>query len=340
MRTPASRIGLAIIAAVIVVLGLNRTVVAASPTTKISVTPAAVTINTDQTQAFTVTATAADNSTTDVTSASNLSINDPNGSLTNATYTPGKSGTWTVQATYQSFTASAVVTVTPGAVKEVVVNPNSEPEQTYLGTNVKFTATAYDGKNNIVSGQTFGWSVIGDIGTIDANGVFTPKKIGSGKVQASTAGVDGQVSVVTNAALTTNTANTNTTNTNTAVRNTNAATNGNANGNANANANTNTSTASTTTDVATKDCTTLKPWVWTLILVLFLVAVAALYMFMPIAKIWPPIAALVLAAGLAYVQRTYGCAGQMWWAWVITIGTVAITAFALQMRPKSMPSGT
>lgn len=323
------------IGALALTFGLGSTATAAGPATKISLDPVSVTLTADQTQTFKVIATAADNTTSDVTSGSTLSINDPLGSMTVATYQAGKAGTWTIQASYQSFTATATVTVTPGAVKEVVVNPDSAPEQTYLGKNATFTATVYDGKNNVISGKTATWSVVGDIGTINAQGVFTPKSIGTGKVQASVDGVIGEVSVVTNAALPTNT-----------NVNTNTVANANRNANTNTAVNTNTTNANTntapvTTDTTSSDdCTTMKPWLWTLLLIVFLAAVAVLFFFVPIAKIWPAIVALLAAGILAYIQRQYACGLQSWWAWVVTIGTVALTAFALQMRPKHTPSAS
>lgn len=330
MRSSLSR-SLLVLGVFVLTLGLARAAAAASPITKIAIEPASVSITADQTLTVKVTATAADGTTTDITSGSTLSQNDPNGKIANSTYTPGKAGSWTIQASFQSFVASATVTVTPGAVQEVVINPNSEPEQTYLGTNATFVATVYDAHNNLITGQTVTWSVIGEVGTIDKNGVFTPKKIGTGKVQATVDEVIGQVSVVTLAAIVTNTNSAAATNQNAkANQNTNTTSNVNGTTNTNVNADTNTDTSST--------CTTLKPWLWTLILVAFLAAVAALYMFVPLSKIWPAVAALLAAGVLAYVQRQQACAGQPWWAWVITIGTIALTAFALQMRPKNTPT--
>lgn len=303
-----------------------RTAAAAGPTTKIVVTPATPTIISGQTQAFTVMAYAADNTAVDVTDQTTFSANDPLGSFTTNVYTAGKIGAWTVQASFQSFTATATVTVTPGAVKDIVVNPNSEPEQTTIGTNAKFTATAYDAKNNIIANQAVTWSVLGTVGTIDAQGIFVPKTIGTGKVQAAVGDVVGQVSVAVNAAPVVNT------NTAPVVKNTNT---------------TNSNTVNTNTAVVTKDdttnettsCTTLRRWAWTLLLVIFLLATAILYALVPVTKIWPVAAALAVAAVLSFVQRKYDCTnGQAWWAWVMMIGTLALSAVALQLRPKNTPS--
>ena len=335
MRSLPFRSGL-LIGLMALALSAGSTVRAASSISTIALDPATTTITADQTQTYKVIATAADGTVSDVTSQSTLSTDNPLGKFSGAVYSPVKAGAWTVQAVYQSLTATATATVNPGAVQELVINPNSGPEQAYLGTNAKFTATVYDGHNNVISGPTVTWSVIGEIGTIDAAGTFKPKQVGTGKVQAAVGDVTGQVSVAVNASLVTNTAPvTNTAVTNTAA-NANTANNTNAVSNVNA-ANSNVNAAATTSSTTT-GCTTLKPWAWTLLLVVFLLVVVVLYALVPVAKIWPAVAALAVAAILAFIQRKYACDGQLWWAWVVTLGTIAITALALQMRPKNTPT--
>lgn len=308
---------------------------AAGPTTKIVIEPATATVTADQTQTFKVMAVAADNTSTDVTSQSTISVNDPLGKVDGAIYTPGKAGSWTVQAAFQSFTVTGSTTVTPGAPKEIVINPNTEPEQVYLGINTVFSATVYDAKNNVVPNQTVVWSVIGENGTIDAQGVFVPATIGTGKIQAALGSIIGQVSLVVNAAIVTDT---NTANTNT-VRNTNTAKNINtANTNTTTNTSTNTAITSTENQAQTTSCTTMKPWVWIILLVVFLAGVAMLFALVPVTAIWPVVAAVLGAAILSYVQRKYGCDGQVWWAWVMMLSTLALAGAALMMRPKNTPT--
>ena len=300
----------------------------AAVTSKIVITPASGSISADATQAYKVSAVATDGTSVDVTDQSTLSVNDPTGKMNGVAYTPGKAGSWTVQANFQSFTATAEVTVTPGAVKEVVVNPNSDPEPTFIGTNAKFTATVYDAKNNIITSEKVTWTVLGENGTIDSNGIFTPKKVGTGKVQAAVGDVSGAVSVAVSAPAVTNT---NTAITNTAPKNTNTAITNTAPA-------TNTNTAAATKTDTDSTCTSLKPWAWVLLLVVFLVVVGVLYALVPVTQVWPAVAALVVAGILAFIQRQYGCGGQTWFAWVVTLGTVALTGAALQMRPKSTPN--
>lgn len=331
-----------------VALFAARSAMAASPTTSIALTPATVTLNADQSQTFVVTATHADGTTADVTSGSGLSNDDPLGSMTGSTYHPGKVGAHTIQATFQSFKATATVTVTPGAVAEIVINPNTDPEQTYIGRTQKFTATLYDSHSNVVTGTAVTWSVIGDVGTIDKNGVFTPTTVSTGKIQAKVGYIVGEVAVQVNQALPTNTntvVTSTTANTNAATnKNTNATKNanvGNANSNRNTNAatvnatkNTNVSSASQSTTATTTKCTTLKTWVWVIILIVFLAAVAVFYGLFPVTAIWPVLVALVAAGVMAYVERKFGCGSQNWWTWVVTLGTIILTALGLRQPPK------
>ncbi len=326
---------------VIVTAGLMLAIARPSlaATTKITIDPTAASVPSGHTVSFVVKAVDANGSSTDVTGQTVFSTNDPKGTLTGATYMAGQAGSWTIQAAYQSFVTTAAVTVTPGSIAEIEINPNSDPEIIFTGTSKKFTARAFDARSNEIPGVNFVWSVAGSNGTVSSSGVFAATTVGTGKIQAQANGVTGQVSVDVEPApvATTNTSTTNantnthlTTNTNSSVnQNTNAAA-VNSNANTNSVSNTNTTAAPVTT---TTPCTSLKPWVWTLILIIFLIAVAVLYGFVPVTKIWPVIIALVGAGVLAYVQRKYDCSLQTWWAWVVTLGTIALTALAIRSKP-------
>lgn len=320
MRT---RVSLLLIGCAFVLLGAVRSASAATAS-KITIDPAAPTTTADAAITFTVIATNTDGTTTNVSTQTTLSTNDPRGSVANNVYTPGAVGTWNVQASYQSLQATASVTVTAGSVQEIVINPNSDPEQTFIGATTTFSTALYDKQSNVVSSQTATWSVLGEIGTINDKGVFTPVKVGTGKIQAKVGDITGQISVVVNAAPVANT------NTAVVVKNTNTPAT-NANVNTSTTTNTNTSTTTTTTKAA---CTTLKPWAWSLMLVLFFVVIAILYALVPVTAIWPAVIGLAGAAALAFIQRKYGCGGQPWWPWIVTLGAIALTAAALQFRPK------
>lgn len=328
------RFALVACASFIALTFVGLTATAAASASSLSINPASVSLTADETQTFAVTAKMTDGTTTDVTAAATLSTDDPLGSLAGATYHAGKAGAWTIQASYQGLTASAAVTITPGVLDEIDINPSSGPEVVSLGKTRTFTAKAFDQHNNVITGLPITWTVIGEIGTVSSKGVLSAQKIGTGKVQATSGNVTGQVSVVVKAA---------------AAEPTNANTNtsANANGNANTNAdltNDNTNAAGTTnvnaptnTSASTQSnpspCSTLKPWVWTIILIVFLAAVAILYAFYPVTRIWPAALAFVAAIILTIIQRKYGCDLNAWWAWVITLGTVALTLVGLRQNP-------
>lgn len=309
---------------------------AAGPATSITVSPTTATINADQTVTFVVTATDAQGAVTTVTADSTLSTDDPAGSIVGAAYHAGRVGQWTIQIAYQSFKSTATVTVTPGALVEIDVNPDTQPEVVVVGKTRTFTAKGFDEHNNVVTDFTPTWVVAGDIGTIEANGRFTATKVGTGTVEArSASGVIDQVAVTVRepvAEATNNNANTNTT-----VGPTN--TNGNSNANAaptNANANTNTNTSTTPLSNENIECTTLKNSIWVLIVVGYLALVALLFAFVPVTKIWPALAALGGAIALVFIHRNYGCNVLAWWPWVLTLGTVGLTMLALRQSPKKM----
>ncbi len=320
-------------------VGVAR-VQAAGPATAISVSPATATVNADQTVAFTVTATDASGIATNVTIDSNFSTDDPLGSVVSATYRAGKVGQWKILVTYQSFTATATITVAPGALSEIDINPDSQPEVVSVGNSRTFTAQGFDQRNNIVTDFSPTWVVSGEIGTIDERGKFVATTVGTGTIEArSASGVIDQVAVTVRAAAPIITTNTNVnSNTNTAA---NANANGNANTNTTTNANTNTALEPANTNTSatlnnTLKCTTMKNSLWVLIVVGYLAIVALLFAFVPVTRIWPAVIALGGAIALIFVHRNYGCSVLPWWPWVLTLGTVGLTMLALRQAPKKM----
>lgn len=332
----------------ILLLGLQASRVnAAGPATSISVAPNTATITADQTVVFTVTATDAGGNTTNVTADSTLSTNDPSGSVVGATYHAGKVGQWKVQVDYQSFTTSATVTVTPGALAEIDINPNSDPEIVSLGNSRTFRAQGYDQHDNVVTDFSPTWVVGGSIGTIDTNGKFVATTAGTGTVEArSPSGVIDQVAITVRDAVPSSTVNTNTSvNTNTtSTTNQNSNLNGTTNGNTNTVVNTNTTlqpsntntNTSTTPLSPTLKCTTMKNSLWVLMVIGYLALVALLFAFIPVTRIWPAVIALSGAIALIFIHRNYGCSILPWWPWVMTLGTVGLTMLALRQAPKKM----
>lgn len=318
---------------------------AAGPIVSITVTPATTTMTADQSQAFTVTATDTDGLTSDVTSGSTLSSNDPLGSMSGATYHAGQVGTWEILAVYQSFSDTAAVTVTPGELKELVINPHSDPEYVNQGSTKQFSVRGYDAHNNEISNLSPTWSIIGEIGSINASGLFSAERIGTGQVRVTVGTITGQIPVVVKEAPVQD-ANTNS-NTNTGT-NTNSGTNVNANSNGNTNSSTNTNTdepaTNTNTAVGNDDqaeevlhCTTMATWLWVIVLVVFLIGVAILYALVPMSRIWPAIIGLGGAIALIIVHRTYGCDLLSWWDWILALATLGLGILALRQLPLPKP---
>lgn len=316
---------------------------AASPASGLQIVPSTATVTADQVVSFVVKASHQDGTITDVTKESTLSTNDPRGRISAATYAPGKIGSWLVQASYQALTTQATVVVSAGALRELEVNPNSQPETVSIGQKQDFNARGFDQHDNLLSNVSVTWRTTGSIGSINAQGVFTPTAIGTGKVIATSGNISNSVAVATIAApvvpsnstpdanVNRNT-NTSTKNTNSAPSNTNVAVNGSTNVNSTSNTN------SPETAGGTTSCTTPRLWIWVIILVAFLTGVALLYAFVPVSRIWPAVVAFAGAIILTLIQRKYGCQLYPWWAWIITLGTVALTIMG--MRQTMPPSGT
>ncbi len=316
---------------------------AAGPATSLTISPASVHLTSDQNQTFVVTAKDKDGNTTDVTSAAFISSNDPLGSMTGATYFAGQTGAWKVQASFESLTADATVMVTAGALKELSINPNTDPELINQGSARKFTARGFDAQSNEVTGFTPTWSVIGEIGTIAADGTFTATNVGTGKVQATVGSITGQVAVVVKEVPVGETANTNGA-TDTNSSNTSASSNSNGNTNANDNTNavtnlntSNTNAANSMSEESTEACTTLATWLWVVIMIVFLIGVAILYALVPITKIWPAIVGLGGAIALIIVHRATGCEQLLWWDWVLALVTLGLSVLALRQLPTPPP---
>lgn len=206
---------------------------------KLTITPATAQLSAGSSQPLTVQGEDAAGAASDMTANAVFTTTDPLGTTKGSTYTAGKSGTWAVTATYNTLSATAEITVAPGPVAEITVNPNSAPEFIVKGSARTFKAVAYDAYNNIVTAGTIDWTADGGIGTIkqlDASSAqFSGAETGQGTITAYSAGVKTSVDVtVTNPPAT----NTNSSGTGAATTNANA----NQNTNVNTNASTNEST--------------------------------------------------------------------------------------------------
>lgn len=344
---------LALVAAIVTII-FHTHPVGAATIKSITLTPTSTAPTADQTVACTVTANDDSGKTADVTAQAIISTNDPMGVISGTSYRPGKVGSWTLQATYQSFVTTTVMTITPGAIAAIDINPNSGPEVVALDTTRHFAITGFDQRNNIVVVPSVEWSVVGGIGTIDTKGVFTPVQTGTGKIQAKTGTITASIDMqVVPAPVTTpimvansNTAATTQKSTNSNVNagvKTSSTTSATVNVNAPAatNANTNSVVVNTNTAVnkaaaktTTKTCTTMSPWLWVLVMVAWLFILVFLYAVAPVSRLWPAGIGLVGAAALIVLQQTKGCHQLAWWPWIMAIGTIGLTLLAIRQSPS------
>jgi hypothetical protein len=104
-------------------------------------------------------------------------------------------GVWLIYANHSGVSGYATITVTHGVLVNIVVSPAE-----WLMTAdeyVQFTATGYDGDGNAFSIAP-SWSVSGDsaiAGTIDADGVYSAKQVGTWVIYANLSGCTGSATV-------------------------------------------------------------------------------------------------------------------------------------------------
>lgn len=296
---------------------------AIGPIVSMEVSPATATVASGATHQFTVTGKDASGATTDLTANTVFTTTDPLGSMAARTYTAGKAGTWIVSASYSTLTATAQVTVTPGALHELVVNPNSNPEYLVNGSSRAFSAEAYDAQNNLISPITIGWTVEGGVATVKDIGStstsVTATTVGTGTLVAQSGDIRALVPLKVTAAPATNAnsnGNTNAasnTNGNTNVnrasnQNTNSATNATSNTNGNVNATSNDNANTNTANAAAGTCTgwPRAAWAWTFVAFLVLL-VGSLYPIRRSHPTWWWIAPFVLTVVVLWLYFQFRC---------------------------------
>ncbi|WP_179136924.1 Ig-like domain-containing protein [Candidatus Entotheonella palauensis] len=109
------------------------------------------------------------------------------GSLTaSGAFIAGQAGTGRVTAQLGDLQAAAGVTVAPGAVQRLELEPVQA--QVASSTTQAFAAKGYDAADNEVPVDVQ-WAMSSEIGTIDSNGQFTGTRVGKGTLVAYAAGV-------------------------------------------------------------------------------------------------------------------------------------------------------
>lgn len=98
-----------------------------------------------------------------------------------------------VRATSGSVSGEADVSVVTAEITSISVTPASAI--LVRGQTQNFSAAAFDQQNNPVT-FTPTWSVVGTIGTVSAEGVFTATTAGTGQVRASSGSINGEAEVI------------------------------------------------------------------------------------------------------------------------------------------------
>ncbi|HEV7703106.1 MAG TPA: hypothetical protein VGO46_02395 [Gemmatimonadaceae bacterium] len=148
-------------------------VVTTGPLATITITPSPATVAIRATQQFTAVGKDAHGNVVDITPewsvvASGGTIDASTGLFTAAAV----AGTFTntVRVSSGAVSATATVTIPPGALETITVTPS--PVSLAIGAQQTFTAVGHDDDGNVVA-ITPTWAVIGGGGTITGGGVFT-----------------------------------------------------------------------------------------------------------------------------------------------------------------------
>jgi len=154
---------------------------------KLSISPSFKTITADETVQFTAQGTDARGNSVPVSP----SWSATGGKISPAgLYEPTITGKFTVTATQGGISASAEVTVKPGALNMITIDPSSVTIT--VDQTVQFTAKGFDAKGNDVPLKPV-WSA--ESGTITQAGLFTPDKVGKFQVTVSDGGISASAEV-------------------------------------------------------------------------------------------------------------------------------------------------
>jgi hypothetical protein len=89
-------------------------------------------------------------------------------------------------------TSTENITVGVGPLHHIIISPAASVSRNDYHT---FTAAGYDIYGNMITVPAFTWGIVGDVGTIDASGVFRGTRQGLGTVTATSVGIVGELPV-------------------------------------------------------------------------------------------------------------------------------------------------
>ena len=158
---------------------------------EISLTPSDITFKTDDEEFFTARARDNDGNYWNITEQCEWTVNDPNGTISNGFYNPGKPGNWTISALYESIIGYSNITVEIGELSYIIVEPNGITITN--DDSIQFIAKGYDSDGNEIP-ITPEWSYIG-AGIIDGNGFFEANWAGNLTMIAYSGGKKGTAEI-------------------------------------------------------------------------------------------------------------------------------------------------
>ncbi len=132
----------------------------------------------------------------------NWRVDKDMGTVRDGIFTGLKTGSGNVIAEVNNIQAVSRVTVIPGQLREIVMVPSppfslsagNKVEGVAAGQKVQFTAKGYDALGNYISIAPM-WSVRGNVGSIQGDGVFRGGTAGTGQVAATVGDISATVNV-------------------------------------------------------------------------------------------------------------------------------------------------
>lgn len=164
----------------------------AAVTTSIEVTPDIATISADSTLQFAATGYDAGGYEANP-GIITWELTEPIGTIdTDGLFTATTTGTAKVVATSSlgPVDTTSYLAVTASGLTYLTISPDSA--EITADSSINFTSTGMDADSNATGVGTLTWEVLGGVGTIDADGLFTPGSAGTGQI-AATSSVGGVV---------------------------------------------------------------------------------------------------------------------------------------------------
>ena len=118
--------------------------------------------------------------------------NDSIGTIKDGIFTSSKAGNGKVIANLGNIQAISDITIMPGQIQRVVIS--TSPQTITAGDTIKFTANGYDVSDNQIPIMPI-WSIRGNIGAIQKDGLFRAGTAGNGEIVAAIGDVSTSINI-------------------------------------------------------------------------------------------------------------------------------------------------